>query len=89
MCVCVLYGHQVIIQQQMEHYLLLLTPSVSFPTFASKKHLFYVDVKASVELCTAVSALMRSMIEWKRRGRGEKAETALTFWEVMLNDIST
>lgn len=65
-CVCVLYGHQVIIQQQMEHYLLLLTPSVSFPTFPSKKHLFYVDVKASVELCTAVSALMRSMIEWKR-----------------------
>lgn len=29
---CVLYGHWVIIRQQMEHYLLLLAPSVSFPS---------------------------------------------------------
>lgn len=39
-CVCVLYGHQVIIHQQMEHYLLLLTPSVSFPTFPPKNTFF-------------------------------------------------
>lgn len=70
---CVLYGHQVIIRQQMEHYLLLLTPSVSFPTappptpHPPEKHLFFFVVVAdvSVRLPTAVSTLMRS----KHRGR--------------------
>ncbi len=40
MLMCVLYGHQVIIHQQMAHYLLLLTPSVSFPTFFPKNTFF-------------------------------------------------
>lgn len=57
---CVLYSHQVIIHQQMEHYLLLPAPSVSFPTLPPQKNtFFYVDVKASAQLPTAVSALMR------------------------------
>lgn len=60
-----------------------------FSHFSPQKHLFYVDVRASAPLHAAVSASMRSMMERKRRGRGEKAETALSFWEVKSNDIST
>lgn len=71
-CVCVLYGHQVIIHRQMGHYLLLLAPSVSFPSFPPQKHLFYVDVKVSVQPRAAVSPPMRSMIERKRLGWGWK-----------------
>lgn len=42
--------------------------------------------------CSAAYSCLGSdeeQIERKRRGRGEKAEAALSFWEVMSNDIST